>query len=59
MVSQKEKDKYRILTHIQGIQKNGSEEFIHRAAMEKQTQGIDLWTWGEGGEGEVYGKSNT
>ena len=36
-VSQKEKDKYRILTHIYRIQKNGSEEFIYWAAMEKQT----------------------
>ena len=31
-VSQKEKDKYSILTHIYGIQKNGTEEFIYRAA---------------------------
>ena len=53
--SQKEKDQYRILTHMYGIQKNGNEEFIYRAAMEKQTQRIDLWTWGEG---EMYGKSN-
>ena len=45
-VSQKEKDKYHILTHIYGIQKNGSEEFIYREAMEKQTQRIELWTWG-------------
>ena len=45
-VSQKEKDKYHILTHIYGIQKNGSEEFIYRAAVEKQTQRTDLWTWG-------------
>ena len=36
-VSQKEKDKYRILTHIYRIEKNGTEEFIYRAAMEKQT----------------------
>ena len=36
-VSQKEKDKYHILTHIYGIYKNGSEEFIYRAAMGKQT----------------------
>ena len=36
-VSQKEKDKYRILTHIHGIEKNGTEELIDRAAMEKQT----------------------
>ena len=44
-VSQKEKDKYSILTHIYGIQKNGSEEFTYRAAMEKLTWRIDLWTW--------------
>ena len=43
-VSQKEKDKYHILTHIYRIQKNGTEEFIYRAAMEKQTQRIGLWT---------------
>ena len=36
-VSQKEKDKYRILMHIYGILKIGMEEFIYRAAMEKQT----------------------
>ena len=35
-VSQKEKDC--ILTRICRIQKNGAEEFIYRAAMEKQTQ---------------------
>ena len=46
-VSQKEKDKYHILTHIYRIQKNGTEEFIYRAAMEKQTQRINLWTWGQ------------
>ena len=37
-VSQKEKDKYCILTHIYRIQKNGTaEELIYRAAVEKQT----------------------
>ena len=41
-VSQKEKDKYRILTHIYGNQKNGTEELIYRAAMEKQKQRIDI-----------------
>ena len=35
--SQKEKDTYHILTHIYGIQKNDTEEFIYRAAMKKQT----------------------
>ena len=52
-VSQKEKDKYRIPTCICGIQKNGSEEFIYRAAMEKQTQRID-YGHGEGGERVRY-----
>ena len=50
-VSQKEKDKYHILMYIYGIQKNGTEEFINRETMEKQTQRIDLWTWGEGRRG--------
>ena len=50
-VSQKEKDKYLILMHIYGIQKNGTEEFIYREAMEKQTQKIDLWMWREGRRG--------
>ena len=36
-VSEKEKDKYRIQMHIYRIQKNGPEEFIYRAALEKQT----------------------
>ena len=36
-VSQKEKDKYHILMHMYRIKKNGTEEFIYRAAMEKQT----------------------
>ena len=50
-VSQKEKDKYDILTHIYGIQKSGTEEFICRATVEKQTQRIDLQTGGEGKRG--------
>ena len=50
-VSQKEKDKYRTLTHICGIQNNGTEEFIYRTAVEKQTQRIGLWTWDEGKRG--------
>ena len=57
-VSQKEKDKYCILTHIYAIQKNSTEEFIYRAAMEKQTQRIDFGHGKKGGEGEIYGKSN-
>ena len=50
-VSQKKKDKYCILTLIPGILKNCTEEFIYRAAMEKQTEKIDLWIWGEGRRG--------
>ena len=46
-VSRKEKDKYQILTHIYGIQKDGTDEFICRAAVEKQTWRTDLWAWGE------------
>ena len=34
-VSQKEKDKYHILTYIYRILKNGTEELVYRAAMEK------------------------
>ena len=34
--SQKEKDKYCMLTHIYEIQKNGTEEFIYRTTMENQ-----------------------
>ena len=48
-VSQKEKYKYRILTHVCGYQKDGTDEFIFRAAKETQTQRIDLWTWSERG----------
>ena len=36
-VSQNEKDKCHILTHIYGMKKNGNEEFIYMATMEKQT----------------------
>ena len=58
-VSQKEKDKYHILTHIFGIQKNGSEEFIYRAAIERNRHREETYGHGErGGEGEMYAKSN-
>ena len=43
-VSQKEKNKYRLLTHIYGIQKDGTDEPVPRAAMETQTQRTDLQT---------------
>ena len=50
-VSQKEKEKYCSLMHVYGIWKNGTEELIYRAAMEKQTWRIDLWTWGQSWRG--------
>ena len=34
-VSQKEEDKYHVLIHIYRIEKNGTEEFIYGAGMEK------------------------
>ena len=53
-VSQKEKNKYCILTHIHGIWKNGTDEPICRAGIETQTQRTDLWTqWGKEREGQI------
>ena len=54
-VSQKEKNKSSKLKHIYEIQTNGTDVPICREGMEKQTQRIDVWTWGEG---EMYGKNN-
>ena len=58
-VSQKEKNNYHILTHIHGIQKDGTDEPICRASMETQTCRTELWTQLSGeGEGGRYGESN-
>ena len=56
VVSQKEKDKYCVLPHIYGVQKDGADEFIFNAAVEKQMQRTGLWPCA--GEGEMYGESN-
>ena len=51
-VSQKEKNKYQILTHIYGIQEDGADEPIFRAAMETQNAEnrlVDTVGEGEGG----------
>ena len=48
-VSQKEKDKCCILTHIYGIQKDGTDKFIYRAAMEKDIE-TGLMDMGRGEE---------
>ena len=50
-VSEKEKDKCCILMHIYRLWKDGTEEFICRAAVEKNTQRTDLSAWGEVGRG--------
>ena len=44
--------------HIYGIQKDGTDEFICREAMEKQIQRKDLWKRAGGREGKMYGESN-
>ena len=43
-VSQKEKNKYRILTHVCGIQKNGTDELACKAEIETQMQRTNVWT---------------
>ena len=51
-VSQKEKNKYHILMHICGIQKNGTDELVCRADIEIQMQRTNVWTpRGESGGG--------
>ena len=58
-VSQKEKDKYHIPTHIYGIQKNGTEEFSYKGSNGETDIENQIYGHGErGGEGEMYGKSN-
>ena len=50
-VNQKEKEKYHLLMHIYGIQKDGTDEAIYRATMERQTWNrlLDTVGAGEGG----------
>ena len=57
-VSQKEKYKYRILTHMYGTLKDGTDEFILGTAMEKQTENRPKDMEGGEGEGEMYGERN-
>ena len=47
-VSQKEKNKYHVLTHIYGIQKNAIDGPIRKAATEMETQTTVVDTVGEG-----------
>ena len=56
-VSQKEKNKYCILMHIYGTQKDGADETFCLAAMETQTEQTHGHRWeGKEGEGVMYGK---
>ena len=51
-ISQKEKNKYHILTHICGIYKNGTNELVCKAEIETQLQTTKVWTpRGESGGG--------
>ena len=52
-VSQKEKNKYPVLMHIYGIQKNATNEPICMAAIESQMWKMDLDTRGEGEMGQT------
>ena len=50
-VSQKEKNKYRILTHICGIQKNGADELVCRAEIDTEVENKRMDTkWGKAEE---------
>ena len=55
-VSQKEKNKYCILTHICGTQKNGTDELVCRAEIDTDVENKRMDTkggkwWGRGGVG--------
>ena len=57
-VSQKEKNKYRILMHVCGIQKNGTDEPFYKAEIETQVQRTNVWTPREESGGVVGGGMN-
>ena len=47
-MSQKEKNKYCVLTHMYGVKKDGTDESVCRAGIEMQTDRMDMWC-GAGG----------
>ena len=53
-VSQEEKNKYLILMHIYGIQKEDTDKSVCRGAVETQTKRTELWT----SVGEMNGESS-
>ena len=54
-VSQTEKNKYHILMHIRGNEKNGSDESICRTGTEMQIQRMNMWTQGGRGQWDKLG----
>ena len=56
-VSQKEKNKYRVLTHIYGILKNGVDEPICRAGIETDMENRLMDTEGEEKGGMIWESS--
>ena len=54
-VSEEEKNKYHTLIYIYGIQKDGTDKSMCRAAQETQTWGTDI---GQEEEGEINGESS-
>ena len=58
-ISQKEKYKQHILTHIYGIYNDVTDKFIFRAALKKDIENRLMDPeGGDEGEGEMYGESN-
>ena len=58
-VSQKEKNKYCLLTHVGGIQKNGTDEPICKAEIETKMQRTNYGHQGEKGRWDKLGDWNS
>ena len=52
-LSQKEKDKYHVLTHIYGIEKNGTDVSVCRVAIQTQIEQTCAHSWGRRGWEEL------
>ena len=57
-VNQKEKDKYHILMHIYGIQKNGTGNLLTEQQWRNRHREQTSGHVERGGDGEMYGRSN-
>ena len=49
-VNKIERNKYHLLTHVCGIQKDGTFEPVCMVGIEMQMQRMDMWTWGRENE---------